>query len=365
MQTKRANRRSTNRSAEAGAFTLIELLTVVFIIGLLIAILVPAINLARNAAKNAKTASLLKAVDTGLQMFKQENEKDFRVTNGYPPSFVHPKIKGLAGFTETQRNQGRFPFVVGGTFPQVSGAHWLPFFLVGKDALGYIKLSTVPDSIRDEPDTWYTEDPLGSNKGILERASLYVDPETLRLKKTAELPGLQLTPGSQGGTESPLYELPVIVDPFDQAVLYYAANTHGTGRNMVSPEHKDQNDYAAEGGPPYYFHQDNAFFTGDDADPLGWDYGNRAREIGGDMVLHRIARSGHDVVATDLMEDANRETFARYVVDLNAFRRAPGSLTDSYPLKPVRADSYLLITAGVDGLYGTNDDVTTLPAFED
>ena len=149
MQTKRANRRSTNRSAEAGAFTLIELLTVVFIIGLLIAILVPAINLARNAAKNAKTASLLKAVDTGLQMFQQDNEKYFRPTNGYPSSFVHPQIRGCPSFTSQMANSGRFPFLgTGGSRPRVYGAHWLPFFLMGMDTLGYVQLSSVPSSIR-------------------------------------------------------------------------------------------------------------------------------------------------------------------------------------------------------------------------
>jgi len=161
----------------------------------------------------------------------------------------------------------------------------------------------------------------------------------------------------------------VIVDPFDQAVLYYASNTHGTGRNMVSPEHKDENNYTAEGGPPYYFHQDNAYFTGNDADPLGWDYGSRAREIGGVMVLHRIAKSGHELNAETLTEEQNRETFANYIYDHNAYQRAPldgdGHAPANWPLKPVRPDSYLLITAGVDGLYGTNDDVTTLPAFED
>ncbi|MCH7591488.1 MAG: prepilin-type N-terminal cleavage/methylation domain-containing protein, partial [Planctomycetes bacterium] len=76
------------------AFTLIELLTVVFIISLLIGLLIPSVNAARNAAKKAVTAKTLDSIKVGLEMFKNDNESAFKKTNGYPPSFAHPRIKG-------------------------------------------------------------------------------------------------------------------------------------------------------------------------------------------------------------------------------------------------------------------------------
>ncbi len=41
----------------------------------------------------------------------------------------------------------------------------------------------------------------------------------------------------------------------------------------------------------------------------------------------------------------------------------PGNVQglDKAQLRPVNADSFLLISAGVDGRYGTNDDITNFP----
>ena len=77
------------KCCRSDAFTLIELLTVIFIISLLIGVLLPSIGAARNAAKKATTAKTIQAIGVGLEMFKNDNEKDFRLTNGYPPSFAH------------------------------------------------------------------------------------------------------------------------------------------------------------------------------------------------------------------------------------------------------------------------------------
>jgi prepilin-type N-terminal cleavage/methylation domain-containing protein len=70
----------------AGAFTLIELLTVVAIIALLLGLLMPALPSARSRAKNVKTLALLKDISQALEAFKSENEREFRASNGYPPS---------------------------------------------------------------------------------------------------------------------------------------------------------------------------------------------------------------------------------------------------------------------------------------
>ena len=62
-----------------------------------------------------------------------------------------------------------------------------------------------------------------------------------------------------------------------------------------------------------------------------------------------------------------RRTFARYILDRSIVRKLQGkldqeeSIESATPLKPVNADTFLLISAGVDGLYGTADDVANFP----
>jgi prepilin-type N-terminal cleavage/methylation domain-containing protein len=371
MQAMRSHRRpglrwSSGRAA-AQAFTLIELLTVVFIIGLLIAILVPSINLARNAAKSAKTGSLVKALETGLEMFKQENERDFRATNGYPSSFAHPMIRGDSSFTKAEALEGRYPFLA--AKPQVYGAHWLPFFLMGKDLQGYIKPSSVRPALRSNPEEWYEPEPSDGGGPITDRAPLYVDSDTLKLKSVNQLAGRWTADREPAGFDDPMYGLPTIVDSFDQVVLYYAAHSFGRSTNMVDASRTGSSSggVSVDHGTPFYYHEDNDFFTGNGEDVAGWDYSSKARKEGGQWDLHRIDDPGDDLDATNFLNptEDDQRTFAWYILDRNALRAAPATVTSTYPLKPVRPDSYLLITAGADGRYGTNDDVTNLPKFEE
>jgi hypothetical protein len=268
-----------------------------------------------------------------------------------------------------QPHLGEFPFLpeADGANPTVYGAHWLPAMLMGVDNLGYIQRSSVPNrnNLRRKPYLWYAPDPLGAGKPLDQRA-LYIDPGGVRTKATKDLPGRdnrQLFLDWDTGTAfMRMRDLPVIVDAFDQPILYYVANTHGRVTNMVGDKRDPTNTYDGQDqqkGVPFYFHEDNIGFTGDaDANQLGWDFG--ARQKG-----HAIADSGEELTATTLVLPGNRNTFARYIVDRNIWSSLRGSPVSTSPLRPVNADTYLLISAGPDGLYGTNDDVTNMPAWPD
>jgi len=148
------------RSRHVSGFTLVELLTVVFIISLLIGILIPSLSAARTAAKRTASAQAIKAIEAGLEMFRQDEEADFVQTNGYPPSFVYP---GRFSRSDDQfdRNLGQFPFYE--KHPTFYGAMWLPAMLMGVDKLGYIDPDTVPNKsgLKEKPEEWYKPDPLG------------------------------------------------------------------------------------------------------------------------------------------------------------------------------------------------------------
>lgn len=349
----------------AGAFTLIELLTVIFIVSLLIAILIPAVNSARNQAKQTSTAGTIRAIEVGLAAFKEDNERDFRQTNGYPPSFAHPRIGPSNGGYAFQPHLGEFPFldpVSQSAPPTVYGAHWLPAMLMGVDQRGYVPRSSVPraDNLRVEPWRWYTPDPLGTGEPLA-RAPLYIESKSLRLIETQNLPGRRnVDNGSLFPDWEDMKQLPVIADAFDQAILYYAANTYGSDRHMVHDVYDPDNDYGEE-GQPVYFHADNAGFTGvsDAPGDIGWNYG------GGALGAHKIAESGEDLDAATIDEPANRDTFARYILDEKAYRALGDPPPGNAGLRPVNPKSYLLISAGIDGKYGTTDDVTNFPKVTD
>jgi len=78
-QTKQvADPHTPRRSCRKAAFSLIELLTVVFIISLLIGILIPSINAARTQAKKLTTRKTIDTIAVGLELFKNDSGADFR-----------------------------------------------------------------------------------------------------------------------------------------------------------------------------------------------------------------------------------------------------------------------------------------------
>ncbi len=340
------------------AFSLIELLTVVFIIALLIAILIPSLNSARNLAKKTSTTSTLRSLETSLDLFRNDNERNFPQTNGYPPSFAHPKIPGVTFIPR----KGEFPFIEGN--PVVMGAQWLPAMLMGVDGRGHINRRTIPkkNNLPTQPWRWYVDDPLGTDE-LLQRKSLYADPENLKVVRTMDLvgkPNLDLFPDWET-----MKQLPVIVDAFDQPILYYAADRSGSERNMVADERKLNNLYTGgpqEKGSPIYFHDDNHGFTGDE-EVIGWDFDGP----------HAIAKAGDKLDAVTISDPTNldaRNTFARFIIDrvlLRDLEEKTNNSTSSQqikpttPLKPVNKKTFLLISAGVDGIWGTRDDVTNFP----
>ncbi|MCH7527856.1 MAG: prepilin-type N-terminal cleavage/methylation domain-containing protein, partial [Planctomycetes bacterium] len=196
------------RRHRPGGFTIIELLVVVSIIALLIGLLLPSLQGARDQAKNVKTRALLSSISTGLEMFKGENEKQFRRSNGYPSSEPGPDIHRFG----EEPNLG---------LDRIYGAHWLPRMLLGKDLQGFVPRGAVPPGLA--PEFWYKPDPLGNEQGPLDRVGPYINPDSVELVATNELPG---NPPVQGLLD-PDQDAPVIVDVFGRPILYYVANQFG------------------------------------------------------------------------------------------------------------------------------------------
>ena len=141
------------RNESRRGFTLVELLTVVAIIGLLIAVLVPVVRYAQIRARNAAVASQLSGMATGLELFKS----DF----GYYPSSL-PQTEDGVNAAEDRTG-------IDATTHKVQGFHRVAFALVGRDRLGCpakrgtgTGLASTSDKGPDSISGWYYSENKGS-----------------------------------------------------------------------------------------------------------------------------------------------------------------------------------------------------------
>jgi hypothetical protein len=142
------------------------------------------------------------------------------------------------------------------------------------------------------------------------------------------------------GVEEADYNQPLFLDPWDKPVLYYKANP--AAKLMVSSD-VDPDERGI------YHHDDNGLITGTEGAWPGVDFGQGRMEGTGD--LHAIKKAGVPPTAVDAgfpNNPAYDHTFSKFIHDKSVKRVHT----------PVRKDTYLLISAGADGRYGTSDDLT-------
>ena len=335
-------------------FTLVELLTVVAIITLLIGILVPTLSRARQQAKATATRAILKSIGAGLDMFKNENPEECRGGEGYPSSAKRDDP------TESD-------------LQTIFGAQWLVRCLMGKTLDGYIPRRNVPRPVlalaqQDfEQAYWYDLDQTNNPHAPLERVGPYLlqDRVTLGLPKDLD--------GADGDHGRPVDEVtmeqPVILDNFGYPVLYYAANTRLYKKMKAAAPVAGYQDAARDpANSGIYAFTDNGLFTGSHTQSSGgpqeipyepWDFAGI-----GETGFHKLANfgvwtDGLPIEPADFQEVENTYTFPNYILNKAVYEstRDVDDL-DTGSLVPYRPDSFLLITPGPDGIYGSEDDVT-------
>ncbi len=338
-------------------FSLVELLVVVAIIALLITIAVPSFSRARDAAKRAASEAMMNSLETGLGLFQAESA----LGGGYPPSTSsilvddgYPVIDDPFDVTSGRRDV------------RITGASLLVYALAGPDGEGTAGFSSsIPNTpweaitgAGDETDLYAS----GNTRPIpAPRYGPYVDGamldqirpmrgtnfqgESVGLLDT----GIAQDEGSMSGND--LRQL-FFVDKFQRPFLYYRARP--AARLMVA---------SPNGTPGVYNPLDNGFLTGysSSAEIGGWgDYGIKPVVFERHSVKRQEARLPvHDLAWSfypgDNMfarrADSGRKPAARR---FDTFIVSESSRTTPRPVNP---DTYLLISAGVDGIYGSEDDV--------
>ena len=294
-------------------FTLIELLVVISIITLLLAIGTPAMFAARRTVSGLRQRCQLRDVEMGLEFWYNEQDND------YPDSEAQIGSGGLV----------------------TTGANHLAEALMGRDSRGF-----------DSNSSWNADDDFGAtpmpyDPTIItpDRENIYLDSEGVRGYQMAQIYNYSVDPTSTGDcypgdTDDAGTDLSTT---YSQAVVLTDTFTK---KRIVMPE---SGETVKIGSPILYFKAKNTdIFNSTDYDVSVFNYYDNERifDLGNNL----------DVAERHPFEDVGTgiDDFYNSLIDPK-MRIGAGS----DPI-PYNRDSYILISAGYDGLYGTSDDVTNI-----
>lgn len=307
-----------------GGFTLIELLTVVAIISMLIAIFGAGIRKVKISQRNLQQKAAFHGIDVGLELFRNEFE-------GYPDS------RQVAE---------------GGTV--VTGAQRLAEALLGRDELGFHPRTKWHPSLDLPAGPPHPGAYLYTSESKKDRKPQYVD-----LKRTGVHTIYELWGGSNGtsvihdsGAVTPngTHRAPVITDVFNRniatnesdkvgmPILYFKADAGKRFRVALTHE-RIHNPSPADYRQWVYNFDDNIEVL-----KLPWLRDPGSELESGEYEPHYPDEDG----------DGDTDNFAQVFYEIISKPHTAGTNWD----KPFNPDTFILISAGWDGIYGTKDDIT-------
>jgi len=309
MKNKKIKLRHHKKNA---AFTLMELLVVIGIIALLVGIMVPGMRAVTLRAKKLKQRAQFHSIEMGLELFK----KDF---GSYPPSKT----------IQLQQTSGKF----------ICGAQMLAEALVGRDGRGYEPIQNFkwhePGETPD-PSLNVNELYTNTNESINRRKPRYVEIRDFGIYTMKQLYGDsyagQLYSDENNGKPAPvvtdIYKLKKIALSQDKTVkvgspvLYFRANT-------ASKIFKKTPDASDDISTWIYNFYDNLYITGD-------------------------SESG--ITAPGAINDPTNPKKQHRLTRTNFYEKITNpNINYDYPYNP---KTFILYSAGWDGIFGTRDDVT-------
>ena len=308
-------------------FTIVELLTVMAVIAMLLGILVPSLNLVRKLAKDTNQRAQFHGIDIGLETYSSEN-------NGqYPESSVLGTV-ATNGLTV--------------------GAQRLAEALIGRDMLGFDPVTSWDADIdKDDKDVYASVTVKGSSQ-VQETESLdrrqgpYLNIEKTDAFQVGQLfTDTTIKAGNvyDGVTVSPAAPAPVLTDTYRVKKIVVGGKTVMAGTPIL---------YYKANISSRLFPDTNSVDKISDTNAPGYIYNSMDNE---------------DIIDLGTLKDQNiKQHFDGidpvYEVDTTTNRDGRWLFYDTITNKqitsqarPFNSDSYILMSAGYDGIYGTRDDI--------
>jgi len=291
------------------AFTIVELLTVMSIIVILMSLLVPSLAMVKRYARDVRQRAQFHSIDAALELFHGQED-------GYPDS-------GALGEDNAD----------------YCGAMKLCEAMVGQDLMGFHPDSHFRSDLEDGQDhLLYDKDPISAAddpdlENLAARKGPYLPSERANAYRMWHLYGRGNTGPAFGGDSEELF---VLCDEYARVtnkdtgkkvgmpVLYYRADPSG---NLHDPNLSYQSSLPS-GIRNFYNYEDN----------------------------HELLRLGKP---WDPLSTEDHPLF-KFQGDPEGRRFYEVTKHTSIKIRmgrPYRPDSYILISAGFDGLYGTEDDI--------
>ena len=326
-----------NKQVKIGGFTIVELLTVMAVIAVLIGLLIPALALVKDNAKKIQQRAQFHGLDVGIELYKSE-------FGTYPPS----NDNNVNTYSSPQNPFDATPYC---------GANKLAEAMVGRDLLGFHPKSdfrsdgraqvTIPGTPPTTADVDIyaafsgnaietAEDNLKARKGPfvdLENANAYSMDEVYGNTNT-KFPGGFSNNYAMDTVTGTINSYPLVLcDVYAKKrsgtnakktgtpILYYRARTNYTMQ--------DRNSKAAGANPGGI--EDDIYYYNDNIDLI-----NLGMPDDG-TVYTLVNGSNGDPL----------ENFENMILNTNV----------QTVKRPYRAETYILISAGKDGDFGTADDI--------
>ena len=289
-------------------FTIVELLTTLAIIAMLVGLLVPALNLVRNIAKETKQNAQLTTIGLALTTFKTDD-------GDYPPSDWPPP-------------------------GDYCGAQKLAEALLGWDLLGFHPKSAWRadgyDGKTPQGPMTYDPDRVRGDDSLNERRGAYLELATTNAFRLG-VSG----PGNRDG----LFDEPVPLVPLNGST-FVICDVFGVKKINIIPPVPGGETVTFKAGTPILYYRANTsektireIYNVRDNVPLT----SQLRSIA-DGKDHPL---GNPDVSYEFFYGNPTTGVIGYIQD-------PKITAVPWPYRP---DSYILISAGLDGEYGTDDDI--------